>query len=54
MRHEDKMETFFLVSLCRVYGICLRWRKDDDGMTERNVEVFVLAVFGRRYDTVIE
>jgi len=22
--------------------------------TERNVEVFVLAVFGRRYDTVIE
>jgi hypothetical protein len=22
--------------------------------TERNVEVFVLAVFGRRYDTIIE
>jgi hypothetical protein len=57
VRHEDKMETFFLVSLPGFMNLPEMEEDGDDindTHTERNVEVFVLAVFGRRYDTVIE
>lgn len=51
VRHEDKMETFFLVSLPGFMN--LPKMTDDINDTERDVEVFVFAVFGWRYDTVI-
>ena len=53
VRHEDKMETFLLVSFPGFMNLPEITMIINDTCTERNVEVFVLAVFGRRYDTVI-
>jgi hypothetical protein len=50
VRHEDKMETFFLVGFSEHFTDAT----DLEEIAERNAEVPVLALLGWRYDTIIE
>jgi hypothetical protein len=52
VRHEDKMETFFLVSLFSFCSLKIDWA----GVlsAERDAEILVLTFLGRRHDPTIE